>query len=322
MKSVSFVDSLGRRSLPYFGQLVLTVLILCAVPLAIYFEVHPTGIHPRGERTGPCTVLSCLPDAILLQYGVRIGCGVMFAVGGILWVLRRGLPWSCWACALGFLGVLCLYVENASQVTHVAHLTAHLLLVHALWYQFYAGEIRSADRAGRFWSSPLYPHWVYFLSVFAIGTFYGWSGLSKLLESGFGWANGLPLQLWTNLWGKRGSMWTNLILDDRRFAALLQATTLVGETAGFLAVVWKPARPWIGLLLIGFHIGQIEVFEWGFHANMLMLGLFFLPVEPLVRRWAEQREARLRAKTAEAGPPAQEGPSPISAVSGGGALLE
>jgi hypothetical protein len=313
----SFLDSLGRRTRPYFGQLTLALLLFCAVPLVLYFEWHPEGIHPRGERTGPATVLSCLPDAILLSHRVRIGFGVLYALTGLLWLLRWGLPWSSWLCALSFLAVLCLYVENSSQVTHVAHLSAHLLLIQALWYQFYAWEIRQADARGRFWQTPLYPHWVHFLSVFAIGTFYGWSGLSKLLESGLGWANGLPLQLWANLWGEQQSLWTQLILADRRFAAILQATTLVGETAGFLAVVSRRARPWIGLLLIGFHIGQIAVFGWGFHANMLMLGLFFLPVEPLVNRWGERRETR---KGIEPAAPVE--PAAVSAVSAGEGLLE
>ena len=46
----------------------------------------------------------------------------------------------------------------------------------------------------------------------------------------------------------------------------------------------------VGLLLIGFHIGQICVFGWGFHTNMLMLALVFLPVyqwTPRVVAWWE-----------------------------------
>jgi hypothetical protein len=288
----SFLDSLGRRTLPHFGQLSLALLLFCAVPLCLYFETHPGGIHPRGDRTGPATLISWLPDGVLLSHPVMIGCGVVFLTCAVLWLLRLGLPWSSWGAALGFLAVLMLYVENASQVTHVAHLTAHLLFIHALWYQFYSGEIREADREGRFWQTALYPHWVYFLSVFAISTFYGWSGLSKLLESGFGWANGVPLQLWTNLWGVDSSLAKRLILEDRRFAALLQGLTLVGETAGFLAVLWRPARPWVGLLLIAFHLGQIDVFAWGFHANMVMLALFFLPTESFVNNWAARPERR------------------------------
>jgi hypothetical protein len=296
-----FLDDLGRRSRPHFGQLTLTILLVCGMPLALYFLSHPTGIHPIGERVKPSTALSWLPDTVLLPYRVRLLCGSIYLVSAMLWLLRLLLPWSSWTTALSFLALLCLYVENASQVTHVAHLTAMLLFIHAMWYHFYAQEIRQATRQRRFWTTALYPHWVHALSVFAIGTFYGWSGLNKLLTSGPGWANGLPLQLWVSLqrydarWGQP-SIWTTLILDDRRFAMLLQTATLIGETAGFFAVVWRPSRPWIGLLLIGFHIGQIAVFGWGFHANMLMLALFFLPGEAMVRfvtglpgRWLARR---------------------------------
>jgi hypothetical protein len=279
-----FLDRLGRRSPPWFGQLTLTVLLLCAAALAAFFVTHPGGLHPRGERTGPVGLLSWLPDAILLNVWVLRACGVVFGVTAVMWWSRWALPWSSWLCAASFYAVVSLYLESASQATHVGHLTIYLLFVHALWYHFYTPDIQEADRAGRFWTTPLYPGWVHFLGVFSIGVFYGWSGLSKWLESGRGWANGLSLQLWTELFGDKGSPWTRLILADRRMAAVLQAVTLVGETAGFVAIFSRWARPVIGLLLVGFHIGQIAVFGWGFHANMVMLLLFFLPVD----RWLER----------------------------------
>src|SRR5207248_767783 len=163
-------------------------------------------------------------------------CAVLFVAGSLLWLAQVVIPWSGWLTSLSFTAVVALYVENAVQVTHVAHVTNMLLLLHALWYHFDAREIRASLRAGRFWSTPLYPRWVHALAVCYLGLFYGMSGLLKFLTSGFGWANGVSLQLWTNLWGERGSFWTHLILEHRSVAGAMQAATLLGESSGFLAI--------------------------------------------------------------------------------------
>jgi hypothetical protein len=286
----TWLDRFGERSRPQFGQVVLVALLVSAAALAAYFLSNPGGIHPRGQRGGPATVLSFLPDAVLLDRSLSLVCGGCFLVAAVLWLLRVALPWSAWTAALAFNGVVALYIESASQVTHVAHLTCVLLIVHAWWYHCYRQEIAEADAAGRFWTTALYPQWVFSLSIFALGLFYGLSGLSKLLRSGPGWANGVSLQLWVDLFGLRDSMWTQWMLDSRTFTQLLQVVTLIGETAGLLAIVWPASRPVIGLLLIGFHIGQIAVFGWGFHANMVLLALFFLPC----RGWIDRLAARRR----------------------------
>ncbi len=284
-----FLDRLRERTLPHYGVLVLGTLLVSAVPLAGYFLLAWPGARPHGDRTGPATVLSFLPDAVLLDRRTQIVCGVLFAAGAVLWVTHRLLPWSAWLTALAFTGVVALYAENATQLTHVAHLTNALLILYALWYHTCRDDTAAALRHRRFWRTPIYPRWVYSCSVFAVGSFYGVSGLMKWLTSGPGWANGVSMQLWARLWGDPDSVWTRLILADRRFAAALQWGALVGETAGFVAIVSRRLRPWIGLLLIGFHVGQIAVFGWGFHANMMILALVFLPFYEWLPRWVARR---------------------------------
>jgi hypothetical protein len=66
---------------------------------------------------------------------------------------------------------------------------------------------------------------------------------------------------------------------------------LIGETAGFVAILSRRLRPWIGLLLIGFHFGQIDLFGWGFHSNMLILALVFLPFYEWIPRWVAAHRA-------------------------------
>src|SRR5262249_40477522 len=79
---------------------------------------------------------------------------------------------------------------------------------------------------------------------------------------------------------------------------LMQAATLVGETGSFAAIVFPRLRPWVGLLLISFHLVTINVFGWGFHANVLILGLVFLPCYRWVPRgWCAGRRERQKAKS-------------------------
>ena len=218
----SILDRLGERSRPHYGVLVLVCTLVCALPLAAYFVLQWPGERPHGIRLRPATLLSFLPDAILLDRRAQMVCGCLFVVGACAWLAHRLLPWSAWLTAISFTAVVALYVENASQLTHVAHLTNEMLLLYALWYQVCSRDIAAALRENRFWQTPLYPRWVYSCSVFAVGSFYGTSGLMKWLTSGPGWANGVSMQLWTRLWGDPSSVWTQLVLDDRRIAAALQ----------------------------------------------------------------------------------------------------
>jgi hypothetical protein len=176
------------------------------------------------------------------------------------------------------------------------------LYIYALWYTFYADEIRAAGRERRFWTTALYPRWAYSLGVFYLGLFYGVSGVNKLATGGLGWANGTSLQLWAQLFGDKNSPFTQIILSSRATATALQWLALVGECGGLVAIVSARLRPWVGLLLIAFHVGQIAVFGWWFHANMVLIALTFLPVYDwtplLVERWEKRFAARRQASGA------------------------
>ena len=279
MRALSrFLDRLGERSRPHYGQLVLWTVLLCSCFLCGYFELYWGEKRTSDVRTAsPTSLLSFLPADWLLNRGLILGCGAAFAVGAVLWAFRRLAPWSGWLTALAFNAVVALYLENSSQETHVAHVAGGFLLIYALWYHFYRQEIRAADRERRFWRTALYPRWVYSLSVFYLGLFYALSGFNKLAVSGWSWPNGVSLQLWTELFGVKGSVFTRLILSNRTAAAAMQWAALIGECGGLVAIVSARLRLLVGLLLIGFHVAQICVFGWGFHTNMAMLVLVFLP---------------------------------------------
>ena len=293
MRQSSRFDWLGERSRPHYGQLVLYTLLLCSCAHCAYFE-WCWGMKPEGSLRvhNPASLLSFLPETVTLNHGVCLACGLLFAVGAVLWAARLGVPWSGWTTALSFNAVVALYFENSSQETHVAHVAGVFLLIYALWYHFYRKEIRGTDREGRFWTTPLYPRWVYSLSVFYLGLFYGLSGFNKIATSGLSWANGVSLQLWAELFGDKTSLFTQIILSSRTAAAAMQWAALLGECGGLVAIVSARLRPLVGLLLIGFHVAQICVFHWGFHTNMVMLALVFLPAyqwTPRVVAWWERK---------------------------------
>jgi hypothetical protein len=284
-------DQFGERCPPHYGVLVLISLLVGSVPLAVYFLLAWPGQHEHGGRAGPATVLSPLPDGLLLDRRTQIAFGAVFAISAVAWAAHRLLPWSPVMAAVSFTGVVALYVENATQLTHVAHLTNALLVLYALWYWTCRDDIAVALRGRRFWRSPLYPRWVYSCSVFAVGYFYGISGLMKWLTSGPGWANGTSLQIWAQVFPRDPqSIWTELVVSHRELARAMQWAALFGETAGFLAIVSRLLRPWVGLLLIAFHFGQILLFGWGFHANAVILALVFLPIYEWFAYRSERRD--------------------------------
>jgi hypothetical protein len=285
MRATALADRFMERMRPHFGLLALATTLLCAGSLAAYFVAHQPHRLPRGERQGPATV----------------ACAALFYAASAVWLAQRLIPWSAVAGAASFTAVVALHAENATQLTHVAHLTNVILIVLALWYVFCARELRAARDGGRFLASRTCPWWVHLLGVWAVGIFYGSSGLTKLLTSGPGWVNGASLQLWASLWGDPDSVWTRLVLADRRFAAVLQAAALAAECAALPAVFLPRLRPWVGLGLIGFHVGQIGMFGWGFHANVVLVALFFLPCAA----WLDRSAGAVRFPTARIRRPAQ-----------------
>ena len=235
----SMLDRFGTRTRPYFGQLVLLTLLLCGSALCAYFVFYRPEPDPLARTAaGPATFLSWLPASFLRARLLSYLCGILYVVGALLWAAQLALPWSGWLTVISYNAAVALFLENATQATHVGHITGMLLLLYALWYQTCAGEIRRAVAQGRFWTSPLFPRWVYSAGAFYIGLFYGLSGLSKLLQSGTGWANGLSLQLWAELFGHKSNIFTQMILSSRSLAWLMQWTALIGETSGLLAAFW------------------------------------------------------------------------------------
>jgi hypothetical protein len=279
------LESFARLSRPHFGQAVTWLLLY--IVLAFTPAVWPI---PTGERIGPATVLSVLPTKVLSQPLLFAVLQWTLKISAILWACRLLIPWSCWMTALAFTAVVSFCHENSSVMSRTSNISNMLLIIHAMWYHFYRREIATSFSAGTFWNTSLYPQWAFSLSVFYIGLYYTYAGVTKLATSGLDWANGLSLQLWVYLWGVSDSPLREVILSNRTIAKIFQIMTLTVESSAILALLCPRVRLFIGISLLGFHFGIFNLLGYRFPYNVLWIAVFFLPID----RFAQVVYARIR----------------------------
>jgi hypothetical protein len=288
------LDALAERSTPHYGQLLLFAVMIMALVISgnrikAGDRADREFAHTHGQRnTEPKTVLSFLPDQVLLNEGGIQICLWIFTTAAFLWLVQVFLPWSAWFSATAFTALMSLHWENTLVLTHSSHAVNMVLIVLALWYGLYYREIGAALAAGRFWSTPLCPRWVPALCVFYLGVQYGAAGLSKLFASGFDWVNGVTLQLWIANSGQ-DNLLTHLILNDRRLAMALQFITLATELAALFAVFSRRLRLLVGLVLINFHLGSLILLHIRFLGNLMLLILVFLPAKEWIEWFVSRR---------------------------------
>jgi hypothetical protein len=286
----ALLAGLCTRIRPHAAQLVLWVVVLLAWSLVGFTAGRATGA--RGDVV---SLLGWLPSPWLTSLAWLDMFRALFLAGSALWLMQLAIPWSSWTSALGFTGLICLHQQNLTYVDHIFQLTNQLLLAYALWYHFYRRDIRDALRRGSFWTELVCPGWLHPLCIWLVAIYYAFGGWSKVAVSGFGWPNGVSLQLWVTLWGNPASPFTGWILDSRDFARLASAGILAVECGAVLALHPR-LRPWIGAALLAFHIVNETVFGFQFQANAVIVALTLLPVQPWLQR-------RIDARLSRSGPP-------------------
>lgn len=286
-----WLDWLGERALPHFGQLSIWLLLgVAAFESCVPAQVFDVVTLRDWPRQGTATILFWLPAEVLNSPVTFFVLRGLLLVGISLWLFQKLLPWSCWLTVFAFTAVWAVHVENSWHTNHCFHMANSLLFIQALWMTICGHDIRAAIREKRYWSTPLYPRWVTLAAIAYIGVFHMAAGLSKLSYSGPDWANGTSLQLWAHLWGYRWSPTTQLILHSRAFTQFLQVGTLIIEVVGLLAL-FPRLRTWIGLATVGFYLGVLATFSFGFHFNLLFTALYLLPVERWVQQYVQRRSS-------------------------------
>ncbi len=268
-----------------FGRLFEFFVVFWSACLCTYLPVTQLTerVYDTPQNETIATILHPFRGSLLSNPMVEIGLVLGVWVCAALWLCQRLLPFSSWLTALLFTLAWAVRLENMGKTIHVSHLSALLLWVLAWWRQETLKEFREACSQGQSWSGLFYPEWVFQSCLTIAALFYGWAGWSKLASSGLDWANGISMQLWTKLWGNPDFFATNWVLESRPFTIFLQALSLALEVFAPLAIL-PFFRTWIGIGLIGMHIGIVTIFGWGFHGNMIFVALLMLPF----RQWLEE----------------------------------
>ena len=261
-----------------YGVISVRILLVVVVLVALFPIEFSVG--PRSET--PATMFAWLPMGLLRNGMFFTAVRVGLIAAALMWWWRIWTPISCWlTVGLGLL-LWSLRMENLTNGAHVFNVTNMLLVVHAMWFQFYHREIDAA-LAGDLSDQSLqrcYPRWVFMLCVFYLGWFHSLAGFTKILSSGLGWGNGVSLQLWTKLFGWEPSPFGQLLMYDDRLTAWMQTGALVIECACILVVFNRWLRYGLGFGLFGFYLGVLTTFvTFGFHFNALLVVWFLLPVD-------------------------------------------
>jgi hypothetical protein len=265
------------RARPHYAWLCLGVTLLACAHLCFV---------PGGPVTAPrsgqvVSLLSWLPDAWVAAAWPFTALRIVFFVCAPLWLLRTGLPFTSWGATLAFTALASLAQEGRFSTAHSANLPNQVLILFAIWTHLDRRDLRG----GRFFERDVVPKWLPVFTVGLVGWFYTAAGVTKLADSGPGWADGLSLQLWVARFGDVESPFAQAILADRGLARAMQAVTLVFETGALAFALWRPMRIATGLALIGFHVGQLLVFGYPFHGNVALLALTFLPIRETLTSW-------------------------------------
>lgn len=278
---------------PHVGQFVVWGILLHAI---VFLPVHlPLS---AGPRNGPATVLSFLPEVFLTAPPVFHFFRWLLVAAGILWALQLLVPLSSWVSVIAYTVTVALVFENSTQIDHTKNLANLVLFVHAMWYHFDATNICTALTRNAFWTSRVYPKWIHFLSVFCIAIYHSNAALSKLLQSGIGWPNGLSLQLWVHLMGREHSLVNTFILSSRTTAALMQWATLLLEASSLVALFCPRLRVPIGVALLGLYIGIADSFGFSFALNGFLIAAFFFPWAGIIDRACNSAQSTLMMKIA------------------------
>ncbi|MFK7991623.1 MAG: hypothetical protein AB8I08_36740 [Sandaracinaceae bacterium] len=257
---------------------------------SLYFVIKLESVveMAAGARLdSPATVLFWVPDSVVATHAVFDVAVVLYLICAAGWFLNVLVPWCSWGAAIAFTVLGALAVENLPGGGHAFNATNMLLWVHAFWVHRRRAEIRSALREERYWTTRLYPQWVFWVSLAYLVLFHAAAGFTKLAFSGLSWPDGVTLQLWAFERGRATlprlpiANPFSAVLIHHHWVARVAGVSVLALEVGSVSALFSSRLRWVvGVGLLGFYGINFLTFDFGamFLPNACLTALFFLPV--------------------------------------------
>jgi len=285
MKRLEQIMGIGVSYQGTFGYLSLVVLLACAFNTTLINNI----VHD-GPDLHLITPFGFLPETLISSLFLANCLRVLFTISSIFWIAGFFLKFIGFTTTFLYIFHQSLYLERIIYADHSFYIVAQILILFSFWSLLYAKKenTNSYHLIGkvvlpRYLS--IYPKWLIQLTLLSFTTFYGYSFLAKIVNSGWSWANGHSLQLWLFLWGNSSHSLTQSISGNFKLAQYLQVGALIFELLAFgLLIGGKKFRfLWFTLHLI-FTAGNEALYGYGFTENLILSFVFLLPWERKFRR--------------------------------------
>ena len=246
-------------------------------------------IQKNGDVVLPLGLARWIDVSFMFEHGVSlINAGVM-TVGFVLGFSRIGR----WGYVLTLIAFHLQYVSRycLGEISHGSNLVGMSVLGLAI------GTVSFSDEVSR-------RRMALGLIVFFVGLGYSSAAVCKLVATGPLWVDGHHLWLWIHertvdgisKWGSvEHNFVQQLALDSRMVATAILLVGLLSEAFAWL--LWfRDTRVWIGMVLLGMHIGIWLSMDILFLANEQLLVALAVPWPSLIDR--------LRMRMTDRGSPA------------------
>lgn len=258
-------QTLFQVDTPQFGRRLLWLTLVICFYLSFDIELGYSDL----SKDETVSILGYLLPLGSASEPTLLVLRVLFVISATLWLAHKQSPWCCWVSVMSFTSLVSIYWENLPWFRHKFILPNLLLIVLALWYQFYGKRIRLSAEPK---SSMVEPRWVRFLSLWSVCMFYGLSGISKL-RGGWTLGDGTSLQLWFFLLVPEGNLLREAVIESAPLAAFLQSGALVVELSCFTAIIAASYRLPLAVLLTTFHLTVQATMEIPFLTNIPLIWL-------------------------------------------------
>ena len=244
----------GRLSSRALGHVFYCGVLIIAAYQCVTLTVDPIA----GEKVINSSLLglvvggeniSCLGASVVLR---------LVASGMLLMATVVRKPWTVTAATALFGLVMSSMVETHYFVRHQSNIVLVSLIVLTMVSWF--------DRR----KHPL-PTWAAMAILFVLTVGYTHSGLAKLQHSGFAWADGGSLVFWlSELTPYADAWWLQPAFEYPLIATMGQAIVLAAELLAVGAFFIPRLRPWVGFILVGFHLSIEYLMGLQFYGNIFI----------------------------------------------------